>query len=348
MSDCAGDKKELLPILRDILDASGAVAWGVAEAAPVAERDAIAFDRWLAEGHNAAMEYMRNWREIRLDPRLLLDGAASVISFAFAYPASKGIVASYALGDDYHDVLRKMLGEVAENLKTTAGGEYRICIDSAPILERYWAVKCGVGRRVRNGLICLPGYGTRVFLAEIVSTLKPEILNPGFMNAGDGGNPEIDHVIEFPDGESECGGCDLCMGACPAGALQDDGTVDARRCLSYLTIEHRGDWDDEGLKAMSTAAGRNTLFGCDICQRVCRHNTAGNTADKASDSILTALKPRSGMIDITAEKVAGMTQHEFGETFRKSAIKRAKLAGLRRNALNMLRKDSDYDPGAQQ
>lgn len=304
------DTEEIYKILRGC----GACAVGTAVAGSVEQSMADRFDSWLDSGHNAGMAYMSNWREIRMDPRLLLEGARSVICTAFAYPSSSGPIASYALGEDYHVVLRKVLEYAVERMRAVYGGEYRICVDSAPILERYWAEKCGVGFRGCNGLIIVPGVGSRVFLAEIVTTLSLSATAPL---------------------EASCGAdCRRCQQSCPAGALQADGTVDARRCLSYLTIEHRGEWDETGAAAMATPAGRATLYGCDICQRVCPHNSDAEASGLSAEKIRPEFEPRSEVTALTAQMVAEMTQKEFSWIFRGSPIKRAKLAGLRRNAMN--------------
>lgn len=308
------EAEEIFEILRDC----GACAVGTAVAGPVERHVAEGFDTWLASGHNAGMSYMSNWRDIRMDPRLLLEGARSVICTAFAYPSSSGPIASYALGEDYHTVLRKVLEGAVERMRTRYGGEYRICVDSAPILERYWAEKCGIGYRGCNGLIIVPGIGSRVFLAEIVTTLPLPATAP---------------LEEKCDAD-----CLRCQRGCPAGALQGDGTVDARRCLSYLTIEHRGEWDDTGAAAMATPAGRATLYGCDICQRVCPHNS-DTEASRRDVGLRPEFSPREEIAALTKEQVTVMTQEEFSRLFRNSPIKRTKLAGLRRNALNSTHDD---------
>lgn len=302
------------PIIQRLLQA-GACAVGIAPAGPVPSRDAATLDDWLAGGYNAGMAYMADWRAIRLDPRLLLEGARSVISMAFPYPLSRGLVASYACSYDYHDVLRRRLREVTARFQAEYGGEYRICIDSAPILERYWAERCGVGVRGRNGLIIVPGRGSHVFLAEIVTTLS---LRPA----------EVAERGVCPPG------CDRCLRACPAGALMCDGRVDARRCLSYLTIEHRGEWDEIGRMAMATPAGRHTLFGCELCLRACPLN-GSNGRSEGAGGYPAEFEPREEIVSLTADDVRMMTQEGFSRRFRGNPIKRAKLAGLQRNANNI-------------
>lgn len=227
---------------------AGAVAFGVARTEPVAEEEWRYFEDWLARGYHAGMEYMRNYPEIRRDPRLLLEGAESIVSIAFNYRQAnpyRGVVATYALGEDYHRVLRRRLKGVVAGMRGEFGGKWRICIDSAPVMERYWAEKCGVG--VRSGVhgnIVVPGVGSMVFLAEIVSTVELPV--------------SAVRADKFIMGGKPC---------CPTGALQPGGVVDSRRCINYLTIEHRGELDEEERRMVGGA-----VFGCDACQLGCMEN----------------------------------------------------------------------------
>lgn len=322
----------------------GAVALAAAPIHPVDSEDIKGLQGWLENGYNAGMAYMGNHLDLRSDPTGLLEGAKSIICIAFNYrqprkrDKSLPCVAEYAYGKDYHDVLRKRLEGAVNDLREDFGGEYRICIDSAPLLERYWAEQSGLGKRGANGLIAVAGYGSQVFLAEILTTLElprfrrilgkgeEESGETGESGAGSGRNSKIDYCIN----------CGKCLRACPASALQHNGTVDARRCLSYLTIEHRGDWDDAGngmgLAAMHTPAGRCTLFGCDICQRVCPLNLG----EKMPATEIGEFLPDENMLTLDAGDVMKMTQEVFSRIFKGSAIKRAKLAGLRRNAENIV------------
>ncbi|MDE5869390.1 MAG: DUF1730 domain-containing protein, partial [Muribaculaceae bacterium] len=260
--------------LTEIFLEAGAVAVGVSKAEPVAENHWQAFESWLESGKNAGMGYMANHLSIRRDPRLLLDGARSVISLAFSFAqaeyrdADKWMIACYAYGEDYHDVLRRRIGEAVNKLKMTYGGEYRICIDSAPILERYWAEKSGIGIIGRNGSLIVPGYGSMVFLSEVITTLElreetfigstTQKLKQSFERKQlrekrgeergerrEGGErEEKGEKREKWRGEKigVCLRCGKCMAVCPGRAITEDGGVDARRCLSYLTIEHKGEW----------------------------------------------------------------------------------------------------------
>lgn len=303
--------------IREILRDAGAVAVGFALAEPVGDRDWSRFLHWLDDGHNADMAYMHNYPEIRRDPRLLLEGAQSIISLAFPYEYShsEGMIAAYALGDDYHIRLRSILNAAVETIKSRFGGDYRICIDSAPILERYWAERAEIGLRAFNGLIEIPPYGTQVFLSEIITTLP-------LHQSQDADKQKVSDILPQTDPYSapyEMRGCEPYP--CPTGALRPDGTVDARRCLSYLTIEHRGPWNPDQLKIMHSKAGRHTLFGCDRCQVKSRMDDAKKI-------------PASEIP--TPEDILKMSKEDFSKRFRNSPIKRSKLEGLQRNADNII------------
>lgn len=241
-----------------LLREAGAVAYGTTPAAPVADEDWRRFDGWLGRGLHAGMAYMERWPEIRRDPRLLLPGAASIVSAAFNYRQPNPLkgVATYALGRDYHKVLRKRLKRVVASLKAAFGGEWRICIDSAPVLERYWAERAGVGRRSPlHGNVVVPGVGSMVFLAELITTLNLPVCSENFvLDRAEGSLP--------PEGEGVPS-----AGVCPTGALLDGGMVDSRRCINYLTIEHPGPLSEEE-RVLTGGA----LFGCDVCQRVAPEN----------------------------------------------------------------------------
>lgn len=327
--------------IEKILIDAGAVK---ARIIPVTRVDATTAGRlmdWLNAGNNAGMEYLSRNLQIMLNPTLLLEGAKSIITLAFNYsPAELRApelpqIASFAYGLDYHDAIRQRLQAPIRTLQNALGGEYRICIDSAPLLERVWAEKSGLGYHCDNGLITVGDYGTRVFLAEILSTLPADIYADTDAPVE---KPLISYgrkIGESSDRELIAGGCThcgACRKACPTSALKEDSTVDARRCLSYLTIEHKGPWEGEGAEAMHTAWGRRTLFGCDLCQLVCPLN------DHAPATEISQFQPIPGIMELTAAEAAEMNQEGFSAFFKDSPIKRAKLAGLQRNALNILPK----------
>lgn len=289
--------------LREIAREAGVDRLGFSDADETDPTYTEHFTRWLAEGNHAEMEYLARHPELRQRPEGLLPGAHTIISCAISYhspvtqPAGVPRIAEYALGDDYHDVLRRRLEQVAAFIRDTWGGETRVCIDTAPLHERYRALRSGVGIRGLNGLIIVPGVGSRCFLGEILTT------------------------VHFPPSQpltGDCGNCGRCLRACPGRAIKGDGTIDCRRCLSYLTIEHRGELP-EGLQL----GGR--LYGCDTCQDVCPHNL------RALPTRVAELAMRPAYATLTHESIAALTPEEYATLFRHSAIKRAKLAGLLRN-----------------
>lgn len=302
------DASELRRRLKD----AGVFKSGIARVEAVDADTITGYDRWLSEGMNGEMAYLEKYHDIRSNPALLLPGARSVVSCAFNYwggPVDSPLRwASYALGDDYHDVVRGRLQSVADAITTETGAECRVCVDTAPILERYWAVRSGVGFIGLNQQLIIPGAGTHFFLGEIITTLDLA--------------PDAPCTLT-------CGECRRCLRACPGGALRENDkapgnpasevTLDSRRCLSYLTIEYRGELPE------GTRPGKH-IYGCDVCQEVCPHNS------KAPLSDIEEFRPRPAILRLDTEAILAMRQEDFSAIFRKSAIKRTKLAGLQRNA----------------
>lgn len=290
--------------LADALRHAGAAASGVAQARPVGDGDVDAYRQWISSGRHGEMSYLERYDAVRSDPRQLLAGARSVVSAAFSYRLICGSrplrIASYALGDDYHEVIRRRLGEVSREIDERCGSTSRVCVDTAPLLERYWAVQAGVGFVGRHHQLIVPGVGSSVLLGEIVTTAALSYSAPCMMS---------------------CGDCMRCVAACPGGALVADGGFDARRCLSYLTIEYRGEYDDD-------VDLHGCVYGCDECQLVCPHNSEGSVAD---GGVVAELSPRPVLLTMSRGDIEGMTHDEYCAVFRNSAIRRAKLAQLQRN-----------------
>lgn len=306
----------LFQCIDDIFSELGIAKYGVARAEKVDAEHIAAYKSWISAGSHASMSYMERYEEVRDDPRLLLDDAKSVISCAIPYPSpcsndtSNSPISSYALGSDYHEVAREKLQRAALRLTELMGGTTRVCIDTAPIFERYWAQKCGLGFIGRNHHLIIPELGSCFFLGEIITTLELEPNKP--LN-------------------EQCLMCGKCLKACPTGALQTDGSFDARKCLSYLTIEHRGEFEPG-----TDLHGH--LYGCDVCAAVCPHNQAATQCN-----IDPLLQPRNEVKALTVEKAASLTQTEFSKIFSHSAVKRTKLAGLQRNALTILNAKDNPD-----
>lgn len=284
------------------LAACGAVRAGFARAAAVNRRAAAEYGRWIGCGYHGAMSYLARHAPLRLSPESVLPGARTVISAAFPYAPPPGgghpLVADYALGRDYHAVVRGRLERVADFIRGNYGALCRVCCDTAPVPERYWAVRAGVGYTGLNHQLYVPGMGAAFFLGEIVTTL------------------------EFPpDGpvESECTSCGACVRACPTGALGPGGEFDARKCLSYLTIEYRGD-----LPADANLHGR--VYGCDACRKACPLSPAEPV------EALSEFRPDAELLTLDREAFATMTAGRYRRLFAQSAIRRASLSQLRRNA----------------
>lgn len=289
--------------LREAASRLGVSRLGIASVHDVDEAQLKRYEEWIAEGCHGEMSYLDRYHDVRRNPGGLLPGAASVIVCAFNYfPAlfQRGDVpqfAYYSYGKDYHEVVRDRLRKLACHIEEFYGGETRVCVDTAPIPERYWAVEAGLGFRGVNSQLIIPGMGSYFFLGEILTTV-------GFA----------------PDTrfKGDCGSCGACVRSCPGSAIKD-GKIDARRCLSYLTIEYRGESLPEG-----TSLG-NHLYGCDVCQQVCPHNRACVPTD------IEEFAPSEDFLSLDRDSIAGLTPEKFSALFRHSAVKRTKLKGLMRN-----------------
>ena len=289
---------------------TGFDACGIAQVA-TADSEALFFDRWLKEGNHAGMAYMENHREIRFNPAGLVEGAKTVISVALNYypeqklPPEAPHIAYYAYGKDYHFVIKEMLDELWSAVTgQTDTGTARFFTDSAPILERYWAWKAGLGWIGKNTNLIIPGKGSFFFLGEIVTSL------------------EADHY-DMPQ-KDRCGSCSRCLEACPTGALEGPRHLNARKCLSYLTIENRGE-----IPAEQAACLGNRLYGCDTCQEICPWNRF------VRPTRIEAFRPAPALLSLRKEDLKSFSREEYNRIFAKSAVKRAKYEGLIRNIHNL-------------
>ena len=271
----------------------GFVACGVAKAEPVEPLYAQHYLRRIQQGHFAGMEYMTRHVDMRLNPHLLHPGLQTIVSVALNYmPASRQpAVCLYAQGQDYHEVMRERLHLLMESL----GAHGRCFVDTAPVMERYWAWRSGVGHFCRNGLISVSGYGPTVFLGEL------------FLEES------ADHYGEpLPSSHSlQQGWQELCP------ALTPDG-LDARLCLNYWTIEHRGELPP-------SIRLTDCLYGCDRCMRACEEFL------EVRPTSLSSFQPSPALMAMTEQDWRTLTPEQFRCLFRHSAIKRAKYEGLMRN-----------------
>lgn len=307
-----GAARELLR--RRLLD-TGACAAGFATAGRVGEEDWRRFTRWLDSGRAAGLGYMHRHSALRRDPRLLLDGARTVISLAYSYapaddePLPALPLALYARGRDYHRVIPRLLRPVAAWLADTYGARCRICVDSAPVLERYWAMQAGIGRICDNGCVAVDGYGQDIFLAELLTTLP---------------------VAPDTPSARRCHGCGLCRQACPGHALDSpDGlpSLDCRRCLSYLTIECADpEADPPQADLLRSPRGRAAVYGCDICRRACPLDR------DVPPTPVADFRTRPALTSFTRRRAADIGDTEFDTLFAGMAVRRVPPATFRLNA----------------
>jgi len=311
---------------------------GVAAAEDLADPERL--DEWLARGYAGEMRYLHDAR--RADPASVLPGAKSVIVCALNYnmphPYStetaadnamsrepRGWLSRYAWGDDYHEVLGAKLYRLVAVLRERFGDHFagRAYVDTGPIVERAAAERAGLGWLAKNTCLINRELGSWLFLAVVVTSLD---LVPSLeITLSTDGAPSTNSAPSAGAARTPppdlCGNCRLCLDACPTGALVEPYVLDARRCISYLTIELRGSIPEEFREKMGWQ-----VFGCDICQDVCPWNRA------APQTPLPALQPREKLVAPELRWLLSLTEEEFRQTFRGSAVRRAKWRGLVRNA----------------
>lgn len=308
--------------LKSLLTQAGFSACGIARATRVNAQRTAERVQWTEQGLYGEMDYLARNMDKRLDPRLLVEGAKTIVCAAMNYfpgdfgtdshksidemgenrTSDRGLhLARYAYGTDYHEVVKARLRQVMVQAGLTEGVDGRAFVDTAPIDEKYWAEQCGIGWRGRNSQLIIPQMGSYFFLGELVLT------------------HEVDQYDE--PARNRCGTCRRCLDACPMQALRGDGTMDARRCLSYLTIENRGE-----IPAEAKAKMGDCFYGCDRCAEACPWNLRF-----AHPTEVEELKPRQSILDMTTADWQSLTVEQYRELFRKSAVKRAKFEGIVRN-----------------
>lgn len=275
---------------------------------------AVRLREWLDRGYQGEMRWMDRPEQDRADPRSVMPNARSVIVLASNYftphshskDSTEGKISRYAWGDDYHDVLRErmraLLARITEEAPQVEG---RICVDTAPMMEKAWAVRAGLGWIGKHSNLITKEMGSWVFLSEILLDIELEY------------DREIvgDH----------CGSCTACLDACPTSAIVEPYVVDSRKCISYATIELR----DETLPTDIAGNLSGWLYGCDICQDVCPWNRF------ETPTVEPRFHPRLGETSLSLDRVDRMEHEEYVVRFRGSAMKRTKLSGLRRNAKHL-------------
>jgi epoxyqueuosine reductase len=278
---------------------------GISKAAFL-EEEAPRLAKWLKQGNQGKMGYMENHFDKRLDPTKLVPGAKSVVSLLYNYstknvqPADAPKIAKYAYGEDYHFVIKEKLRSLVDKITESIGAiDGRVFVDSAPVLEKSWAAKSGLGWIGKNTNLIHPREGSFFFLAELIIDLPLK---------SDG--PMKDY----------CGTCTKCIDACPTDALKPY-EIDARKCISYLTIELK----DEVIPSAFKNKMENWMFGCDICQDVCPWNRFSKEHKELR------FLPKADIKTMHAEDWRELSKEVFNDIFRKSAVKRTKYVGLKRN-----------------
>lgn len=280
---------------------------GIAKAALLTD-DAKRLEKWLAKGMQGNMQYMENHFDLRIDPTKLVPGAKSVITLLLNYfpeeqPYSETPkIAKYAYGQDYHEVIRdkmkKLIGLIKEKIGEINGRGF---VDSAPVLERAWAVKSGLGWVGKNGNLINKQQGSFFFIATLITDLQLEYDSP--------------YAKDF------CGTCTKCIDSCPTDAILPDKVIDGSKCISYFTIELKEALIPESMKGKFD----NWMFGCDTCQDVCPWNRFSTSTKEL------AFTPVPAILNFTTKDWEELTEESFKEIFEHSPLKRSKYKGIRRN-----------------
>lgn len=270
------------------------------------EEEAPRLEKWLKENRHGKMDYMANHFDKRLDPRLLVDGAKSVVSLLYNYYPSQQQtenapkLSKYAYGNDYHEVIKTKLKELVNSLQEQIGGiNGRVFTDSAPVMDKAWAKKSGLGWIGKNSNLINKQQGSFFFIAELIIDLELEYDGP------------IDDY---------CGTCTKCIDACPTEAIITPYVVDGSKCISYLTIELKENIPTEFKGKMD-----NWVFGCDVCQDVCPWNRFSKPHQEP------LFNNTNGLLSYSSKEWEEITEEVFDKLFKISAVKRTKYSGLKRN-----------------
>lgn len=288
---------------------------GIAKAEPV--RAASSLEQWFKSGYQGSMHWMENHFDKRSDPRELFPGAKSVISVALNYNTPHtisdnpeiGKISRYAWGDDYHDVIKKKLYQLLSEIQSVCPeAKGKCCVDTSPVMDKYWAVQAGIGWQGKHSNVITRDLGSWVFLGEIILNIDLEYDKP---------------IEDF------CGTCNRCVAACPTQAITQPYVVDSTKCISYLTIEYRGD----SFPKQAEGEFKNWIYGCDICQDVCPWNIKF-----AKTTAIAEFFPRVENVNRNLNDWATLDEDDFRKRFKKSPVKRTKYSGFMRNVKYILSK----------
>ena len=283
-------------------------ACGIARATAL-ETESAHVEQWLEGEREGEMGYLTRNKEKRYDPRLLVEGTKSIVTVLYNYFPKQTLgdgehfkIAKYAYGVDYHDVLKRKMRQLLERIETQTGKleNTRVFVDSAPVLDRAWAVRCGLGFIGKNTTLIHPKKGSFFFIGHLFLPLELT---------------ETGQVLT-----NRCGRCTKCLDACPTGALEDPFRIDARKCISYLTIEYKGKLDH-----IDPNSFHSWMYGCDICQDVCPYNRF------ALPNLEPDFQPSEQLLAMKENDWKTLTKADFDAIFMHSAVKRARFEGLKRN-----------------
>ena len=293
-------------------------ACGIASAT-LLEEESSHVEQWLDEGHEGEMGYLTRNREKRYDPRLLVEGTRSIVTVLYNYYPQQQIgdngnykIAKYAYGADYHEVLKRKLRQLLEHIEARTGKleGVRIFVDSAPVLDRAWAVRCGLGFIGKNTTLIHPKKGSFFFIGHLFLPIELS---------------ETGHSLP-----NRCGRCTKCLDACPTGALEAPFRIDARKCISYLTIEYKG-----SLAEINPASFKGWMYGCDVCQDVCPYNRF------ALPNKEPEFQPSEQLLAMKENDWKNLTKEDFDALFKHAAVQRAGYEGLKRNIEFISRANTD-------
>ena len=307
-------KEKYTKLIKSYAKSLGFMSCGISKA-EFLEKEAPRLEQWLNENRHGQMNYMTNHFDKRLDPRLLVPGAKSIVSLLLNYHSDQTQqdpeapkISQYAFGDDYHGVIKKKLKDFMSFIHEEIGEvDGRVFVDSAPVMDKAWAEKSGLGWVGKNTNLISKKAGSFFFIAELIIDLELDY-DP----------PTTDH----------CGSCTSCIDACPTEALIAPYQIDGSKCISYLTIELKDQIPSEFKGKIDQWA-----FGCDVCQTVCPWNRF-STQNQES-----AFKPNNELLSLTKKDWEEMTEDVFGKLFKNSAIKRTKFKGMKRNIKFISSKD---------
>ena len=283
-------------------------ACGIANATALEEESAHV-EQWLEGKREGEMGYLTRNKEKRYDPRLLVEGTKSIVTVLYNYFPKQQIgdngrykIAKYAYGADYHDVLKRKMRQLLEHIEEQTGKleGTRVFVDSAPVLDRAWAVRCGLGFIGKNTTLIHPKKGSFFFIGHLF--LPIELTETG---------QEL---------TNRCGRCTKCLNACPTGALEAPFQIDARKCISYLTIEYKGSLDNYDPKTF-----KGWMYGCDACQDVCPYNRF------SLPNMEPEFQPSQRLLNMREDDWKSLSKADFEALFKHSAVQRAGYEGLKRN-----------------